>query len=142
MKEMYLYFEGTIKIAERSEKNLKISFTAYVTGKNCQTKRINNQKQFFFYKKAVSILVWNSETNTALASSTITIGGINYTAPVVKTFVRGTVLNMLAYKTGYTLENRTIDVQDTSTTGAATQQFIFLLSATLVRIFHYTDNLF
>ena len=76
--------------------------------------------------------MWNSETNTALTSSIVTIGGINYTAPVVKTFARGTVLNMLAYKSGYTLENRTVIVQDTSTIGAATQQFTFLLSATLV----------
>jgi hypothetical protein len=77
--------------------------------------------------------VWNSETNTALTGSIVSIGGINYTAPVIRTFTRGTVLNILVYKVSYTVENRNIVVQDTSTIGAATQQFTFLLSANLVR---------
>ena len=79
--------------------------------------------------------MWNSETNRALTSSIVIIDGINYTAPVAKMFVYGTVLSMLAFKSGFTAENQTIIVKDTSSTGAATQQFIFLLSATLVRKF-------
>jgi hypothetical protein len=86
---------------------------------------------------ALNILVWNSETNTALTSSVVTIGGINYTAPLTKTFNSGTVLIMLAFRSGYTAENRTMTVQDTSTTGAGTQKFIFLLSATLVRLYFF-----
>lgn len=77
--------------------------------------------------------MWNSETNTAITSSIVSIGGINYTAPVIRTFTRGTVLNILAYKVGFAVENRNIVVQDTSTIGAATQRFTFLLSANLVR---------
>ncbi len=79
--------------------------------------------------------MWNSETNRALTSSIVIIDGINYTAPVAKMVVNGTVLNMLAYKSGYTAENQTLIVKDTSSSGVATQQFIFLLSATLVRKF-------
>ncbi len=74
--------------------------------------------------------MWNSETNQALPGSTVTIGGIDYTAPVVKSFVNGTVLNMLVNKTDYAPENRTITVISTSVT--LTQQFNFLLSALLV----------
>ena len=87
---------------------------------------------------ALSILVWNSETNTALTGSVVTIGGVNYTAPTVRTFNSGSVLIMLAIRSGYTIENRTLIVQDTSTTGAGTQTFIFLLSATLVRFSNYS----
>lgn len=76
--------------------------------------------------------MWNSETNQALPGSTVTIGGIDYTAPVVKSFVKGTVLTMLVNKTDYALENRTITALDTSIT--LTQQLNFLLSALLVSL--------
>ncbi len=42
---------------------------------------------------------------------------------------------LMKLTTGYTIENRTVIVKDTSKTGAATQKFIFLLSAFLVRIY-------
>jgi len=65
------------------------------------------------------------------------VDGIKYYAPWRKTFTAGTVLNISAFSSGYTIENRTVIVKDTSKTGAATQKFIFLLSAFLVRIYAF-----
>ena len=81
--------------------------------------------------------VWDSETNLGIFDATVTMDGINYTTPFIELFPSGTALIMLAYSPGYTIENRTILVQDTSSNGAATQTFNFLLSRPLVRIFYF-----
>ena len=79
--------------------------------------------------------MWNSETNLGLQNATVIIGGINYTAPFNVSFPRGTIVNMQAIKAGYTVENKTVIVQDTLTNGSRSQKIIFLLSANLVRNF-------
>jgi hypothetical protein len=116
----------------------------YIQHKNISKHKIKHTKSILlkidFLYTDVTILVWNADTNTALTGSTVTIGGISNTAPIVRNFARGTSLNMLCSKSSYTLENRTIVVQDTSTVGAATQQFTFLLSANLVRKFNLTET--
>jgi hypothetical protein len=57
---------------------------------------------------------------------------------VYKNFPSGTVLNLLAFKNGYTVENRSVNIQDTSTNGSATQTIVLFLSATLVRNLNLT----
>ena len=82
--------------------------------------------------------MWNSDTNVALLNANVIIGGINFTAPFNVSFPRGTILNMQAFKSGYTMENKTVTVQDTLTNGSKSQNIIFLLSANLVRNFDHS----
>ncbi len=65
---------------------------------------------------------------------------INYTAPINKTFMSGSVLNLLAFKSGYTVEERTVTVKDTSKIGAATQTIVLFLSAKLVRKIYFVKS--
>jgi len=77
----------------------------------------------------------------ALTGANVTIGGINFTAPFNMPFPRGTILNMQASKVGYTKENRTVTVQDSSSNGYRSQRIIFLLSANLVISFNVFNEL-
>ena len=73
----------------------------------------------------------NSETNLNLAGAIVTIGGSNYTTPLIKPFASGTILTLTASKLGFTTETRTITVEETN--GTLTQLVLFLMSADLVR---------
>ena len=81
----------------------------------------------------VTINVWDSETNADLSGAVVILNGTNYSTPLEIIFGEGTVLHMLASKSGYTDENRTVSVKDASTVSAPAQQITFLLSANLVR---------
>ena len=84
----------------------------------------------------VHINVWDAETNYDLPGAIVTMNGTNYSAPFETIFAPGTVLHMQAYMPGYTDENKTVIVNDTSMCGdAATQLITFILSANLVRYF-------
>ena len=81
----------------------------------------------------VTIAVWDSETNADLAEAVVFINGTNFSTPLEIIFGEGTVLHLLASKSGYTNENRTVSVKDGSSVSAPAQQITFLLSANLVR---------
>ena len=85
---------------------------------------------FLSYHVAVTVVVLNSVTNSALSSSTLNYGGVNYVAPIYLSKPPGTIMNITATKTGYTVENKVVTVYDAS--GVATQKIVFLMSATLV----------
>jgi hypothetical protein len=75
--------------------------------------------------------VLNSETNENLVGAIVTMGGIQYSTPLIKLFARGTVLTLTAYKLGFTTETRTINVEETN--GRLIQRVMFLMSADLVK---------
>jgi len=75
--------------------------------------------------------VLNSETNKNLVGAIVTMGGIQYSTPLIKSFARGTVLTLTAYKLGFTTETRTINVEETN--GRLIQRVMFLMSADLVK---------
>ena len=85
---------------------------------------------FLSFSLAITVVVLNSETNRAISSSTLNYDGVNHTAPTNLSKPPGTILNITAIKTGYTVENKVVTVYDAS--GVATQKIVFLMSATLV----------
>jgi hypothetical protein len=70
-----------------------------------------------------------------LSSTTISYGGVNYVAPIGINKAPGTTLNISAIKSGYTTENKFLNVYDA--TGLATQKVVFLMSATLVSLYTF-----
>jgi hypothetical protein len=75
--------------------------------------------------------VLNSETNLNLVGAIVTIGDANYSTPLIKPFVIGSILTLTASQLGFTTETRTIVVKEMN--GTLTQLVLFLMSAALVR---------
>jgi hypothetical protein len=53
-----------------------------------------------FFRSALLVNVWNSETNLPILDAVLTLDGINYPVPFTQTFPSGTALNMLAFSPG------------------------------------------
>jgi hypothetical protein len=98
---------------------------------------IKQKKKIYFifnFFSDVTTVVWNADTNRALIGASVFIGDINYTAPFQMFFARYIILNISAVMTGYTTENKSVYINDTSRTGTAgTQVILFLLTPILVK---------
>ena len=94
------------------------------------------QSFFYLLSTAVSIVVYNSQSNSQISGAMVSVDGANYTAPAnLGTFAAGTMLLVTVYASGFISESRNVTISNPA--GNFRQQVTFNLSPVLVMLLFY-----